>query len=334
MKRILSLLLIFFGLALSSPPASSGEDLVVYSARKEHLIQPLFEAYTEKTGVRIAFITGDAPALMQRLQAEGERSPADLLITVDAGNLWNAAEAGILQPVASEVLQHNIPQHLRDPENRWFGLSVRARTIVYHTGKVKPEALDSYEALADPQWKNRLVLRTSKKVYNQSLVAMMLQDLGPEATRQTVSGWVANLAVPPLSSDTKVLEAIAAGVGDVGIINTYYFGRLLKKQPDLPLKLFWPNRGTTGVHVNVSGGGVTRHAPHREAAVAFLEWVSSDAAQSLFADVNMEYPVNPNTPPHPVVQAWGEFKANPRNLASAGQYQGDAIRLMDAVGYK
>jgi len=320
--------------SLFLPLAAFGQDLVVYSARNEHLIQPIFDAYTQKTGLKVDFITGKEAALVQRIQAEGERTPADLLITVDAGNLWYAAEAGILQPVTSEVLQANIPAHLRDPQNRWFGLSIRARTIVYHTERVAPEDLSTYEALADPVWKGRLVLRTSQKVYNQSLVAMMLQDIGPERTREVVAGWVNNLAVPPLSSDTKVLEALDAGVGDVGIVNTYYFGRLLKDQPNLPLRIFWPNQGTTGVHVNVSGGGVTTHAKHPEAAVAFLEWVSGPEGQNLFADVNMEYPVNPKNRPDPVVQAWGEFKANPRNVAEAGRHQADAIKLMDAVGYK
>jgi iron(III) transport system substrate-binding protein len=334
MKLVTRLAWTVLFVSLFLPSLSLGKDLVVYSARKEHLIKPIFDAYTQKTGLKIDFITGKEAVLVQRILAEGERTPADLLITVDAGNLWQAAEVGILQPVASAVLQANIPSNLRDPENRWFGLSVRARTIVYHTDRVKPAELSTYEALADQAWKGRLILRTSKKVYNQSLVAMMIQDNGLGPTREVLSGWVSNLAVPPLSSDTKVLEAIDSGVGDVGIINTYYFGRLVKKNPNLPLKLFWPNQETTGVHVNVSGGGVTAHAKHREAAVAFLEWVSSKEAQNLFADVNMEYPVNPKNKPNAVVQAWGEFKANPRNVASAGRYQAEAIRLMDEVDYK
>lgn len=329
--RIIGMALIY---SFMVPLASFAQDLVVYSARKEHLIAPIFQAYQAKTGVEIDFITGKEAALVQRILSEGERTPADILMTVDAGNLWYAAEAGILKPVQSDVLETNIPSHLRDPENRWFGLSVRARTIVYHSGRVNPEALSTYEALADPAWKGRLILRTSKKVYNQSLVAMMIQDIGPDNTQKVVSGWVGNLAVPPLSSDTKVLEAIDSGVGDVGIVNTYYFGRLLKKNPNLPLQLYWPNQETTGVHVNVSGAGVTAHAKHPEAAVAFLEWVSSEEAQNLFADVNMEYPVNPRNQANPVVQAWGAFKANPRNVASAGQYQAEAIRLMDEAGYK
>jgi iron(III) transport system substrate-binding protein len=279
-------------------------------------------------------MTGKEAALVQRILAEGARTPADLLVTVDAGNLWYAADAGVLQPVDSEVLEANIPPHLRDPGNRWFGLSVRARTIVYHADRVRPEELSTYEDLAEGRWKGRLVLRTSQKVYNQSLVAMMIQDMGPDAAAAVVAGWVTNLAVPPLSSDTKVLEAIDSGVGDVGIVNTYYYGRLLKKRPELPLRLFWPNQDTTGVHVNVSGGGVTTHAKHPEAAVAFLEWVSGEAAQNLFADVNMEYPVNPKTQVHPMVQDWGTFTASRRNVASAGEYQADAIRLMDRAGYK
>ncbi|MGD8241402.1 MAG: extracellular solute-binding protein [Desulfobacterales bacterium] len=316
------------------PLSTFAKDLVVYSARKEHLITPIFQAYTAKTGVEIEFITGKEAALVQRILSEGKRTPADILITVDAGNLWYAAKAGILKPVQSKILDANIPSHLRDPENRWFGLSVRARTIVYHSGRVNPQTLSTYEALADPEWKGRLILRTSKKVYNQSLVAMMIQDIGPDDTKKVVSGWVSNLAVPPLSSDTKVLEAIDSSVGDVGIVNTYYFGRLLKKNPNLPLKLYWPNQETTGVHVNVSGAGVTTHAKHLEAAIAFLEWVSSEEAQNLFADINMEYPVNPKNQPNPVVQAWGDFKANSRNVASAGQHQAEAIRLMDEAGYK
>ncbi len=329
--RITVIALLF---SLLLPLSAFAKDLVVYSARKEHLIAPIFKAYTAKTGVEIEFITGKEAALVQRILSEGKRTPADILITVDAGNLWYAAETGILKPVQSKILETNIPSHLRDPENRWFGLSVRARTIIYHTDRVNPEALSTYEALADPKWKGRLILRTSKKVYNQSLVAMMIQDIGQEDTKRVVSGWVSNLAVPPLSSDTKVLEAIDSGVGDVGIVNTYYYGRLLKENPDLPLKLYWPNQETTGVHVNVSGAGVISHAKHPEAAVAFLEWVSSEEAQNLFADVNMEYPVNPQNQANPVVQAWGDFKANPRNVASAGQYQAEAIRIMDEAGYK
>jgi iron(III) transport system substrate-binding protein len=325
----LLLTVLFFGAT-----SALAEELVVYSARNEQLIKPLFDAYTSETGTKITFITDKAGPLLQRLKAEGKNTRADLLITVDAGNLWHAAQEGILQPVTSETLQANVPAHLRDPGNQWFGLSLRARTIVYSTERVKAEELTTYEALGNPTWKNRLLLRTSKKVYNQSLVAMLIAEHGESNTEKIVRSWVDNLATTPFSNDTKVMEAILAGQGDVGIVNTYYFGRLLKKNPDLKLALFWPNQGNTGVHVNVSGAGVTRYAKHPEAAIKFLEWLSSEKAQNLFADANMEYPVNQNVKPHPYVAAWGEFKASELNLADAGKLQNSAIRLMDRADYR
>lgn len=310
------------------------EELVIYSARNEQLIKPLFDAYTKETGTEISFITDKAGPLLQRLKSEKKNTRADLLITVDAGNLWHAAREGVLQPVESKILQANIPVHLRDPGNQWFGLSLRARTIVYSTERVKPADLSTYEELGAPQWKDRLLLRTSKKVYNQSLVAMLIAEHGEDGAEKVIRSWVANLAAKPFSNDTKVMQAILAGQGDVGIVNTYYFGRLLKKDPELKLALFWPNQKSTGVHVNISGAGVTRHAKHPEAAIKFLEWLSSEKAQNLFADVNMEYPVNQSVATHPDVAAWGDFKASKQNLAIAGQLQNSAIRLMDRADYR
>jgi iron(III) transport system substrate-binding protein len=309
------------------------QELVVYSARKEHLIKPVFDRYTKENGVKVKYITDKAPVLLQRIKAEGKNTPADLLITVDAGNLWHAANEDVLQPVDSEVLAANIPSHLRDPENRWFGLSLRARTIVYSTDRVKAGELTSYEDLANPDWKDRLVLRTSKKVYNQSLVAMLIKEHGETKTSEIVNGWVNNLAAPPFSNDTKTMEAIIAGQGDVGIVNTYYFGRLAKKDPSIPIALYWPNQSTGGVHVNVSGAGVVADSNNKTQAIAFLEWLSTESAQQIFADVNMEYPVNPNVPINPTVASWGSFKQNEINLANAGENQAAAIQLMDRVGY-
>ena len=333
MKKLLSLTISIFLLAAFNATAFC-QELVVYSARNEHLIRPLFETYTKETGVKIKFTTDKAAVLLQRIKAEGQSTPADLLITVDAGNLWHAAREGILQPVTSDILVKNIPLHLRDPQNRWFGLSIRARTIVYNPRKVAPEELSTYENLAGPVWKGRLVLRTSKKVYNQSLVAMLITEHGNAQTERIIQGWVGNLAAPPFSSDTKVLEAIAAGQGDVGIVNTYYVGRLLAKKPDLPLAIFWPNQDTNGVHVNISGAGVTTHSKHKQAAKMLLEWLSSEQAQNLYADINLEYPVNPRVSPHSMIASWGTFKQNPINLDNAGKYQADAIQLMDRAGYR
>lgn len=319
---------------LEAAAGAYASELVVYTARKEHLIKPLFDAYQKESGVKIKYITDKAGPLLERLKAEGRNTPADLLITVDAGNLWQAAKEGVLQPVESKVLSENIPAHLRDPGNNWFGLSIRARTIVYSTQRVKPRELSTYEDLASTKWKGRLCLRTSKKVYNQSLVAMLIAEHGEASAELIVRGWVGNLAAKPFSNDTKVMKAIATGLCDVGVVNTYYFGRLQKKDPGIKLALFWPNQSAGGVHINISGAGVTRYSRHRDEAVRFLEWLSSPAAQSTFAELNMEYPVNRSVQAHPIVRSWGEFRGNEINVSKAGALQARAIRLMDRAKYK
>jgi iron(III) transport system substrate-binding protein len=330
-KRILAVLLLTFA-GLSASHAA--DEVVVYSARAEQLIKPMFDAFTKETGVPVKFITDKEGPLMERLKAEGKNTPADVLLTVDAGNLWQAANEGLLQPVQSAVLQKNIPAHLKDPNNQWFGLSVRARTIVYNTKALKPADLSTYEDLASPKWKGKLCLRTSKKVYNQSLVAMMIAEKGEAETEKIVRGWVANLATDVFPDDTKLMEAIAAGQCDVGIVNTYYYGRLLEKKPDLALALFWPNQQTTGVHVNVSGAGVVKHARNVKGSVQMLEWFSSEQGQKMFADLNLEYPANPAYKPDPLVANWVSFKQNLINVAKAGELQAAAVRLMDRARYK
>lgn len=314
--------------------SAHAEEVVVYSARNEQLIKPLFDAYTKETGVNIKFITDKEGALLQRLKAEGPNTPADILLTVDAGNLWEAAREGILKPIQSKTLEAHIPAHLRDPGNQWFGLSIRARTMFYNTQKLKAADLTGYEDLAQPKWKGKLCLRTSKKVYNQSLVAMLIAAHGEAKAEQIVKGWVANLATDVFPDDTKMLEAIAAGQCDVGIANTYYYGRLMEKKPGLPLAIFWANQKDEGVHVNIAGAGITKHAKHEKEAVRFLEWMSSDKAQNLVADINLEYPVNPAVKPDAVVAAWGPFKQSRMNLAKAGELQAQAVKLMDRAGYK
>jgi len=309
-------------------------ELVVYSSRKEQLLKPLFDAYTKETGTEISFVTGKIGALLKQLNEEGRESPADLLLTSDAGNLWHASMQGLLQPIRSKVLEKNIPEHLYDPQMRWFGLSLRARTIVYSTERVNRNELSTYEALGDSKWNKRLLLRTSSKVYNQSLVAMFIAEYGEKQAEQLVKSWVNNLASDPLAKDSHVMDAIVKDQGDVGIVNTYYFGRLMKKNPNLKLALFWPNQEDSGVHVNVSGGGVLRSSKHRNEAVRFLEWLSSEKAQNLYADVVLEYPVNPRVQASKEVAAWGDFKQNQLNLSRAGQLQTAAIDLMARAGYK
>ncbi|MFZ5655341.1 MAG: extracellular solute-binding protein [Pseudomonadota bacterium] len=316
--------------------APDENQLVIYTARAEHLIQPLLLRYTEETGTPVRFVTDKAGPLLARLAAEGEATQADVLITVDAGNLWQAARQGLLQAIDSPALRANVPAHLRDPEGRWYGLSLRARAIVYATDRVDPAQLDTYAGLADPRWRGRLCLRTSKEVYNQSLVATLIANRGEREAEAMVRGWVANLAAPPFASDTQVIEAIAAGQCDLGLVNTYYLGRLQRERPDLPVALFWPDQaaGEQGAHVNVSGAGVTRHSPRPAAARAFIEWLSAGEAQQLFASLNLEYPVNPEVAPDPLVAGWGEFRADDINLAAAGEYQAAAVRLMDRAGYQ
>ena len=331
LRRLLPLLLISLSVAL---PVSAADEVVVYSARNEHLIKPLFDRYTAETGVPIRFITDKEGPLLQRLKAEGARTPADMLITVDAGNLWHAAETGVLAEIDSPVLDANVPSNLRDPKGRWFGLSERARTIVYSTERVQPGMLSSYEDLADPKWKGRLCLRTSKKVYNQSLVATLIARHGEQNAEQIVRGWVANLATAPFANDTKAMQAVAAGQCDVTVVNTYYFGRLQKEHPDIKLAIFWPNQDSSGVHINVSGAGVTRHAKHPDEARRLLEWLSSEEAQADFAGLNMEYPVNSKVAVDPLVASWGSFKADALHVNEAGRLQADAIRLMDRAGYR
>jgi iron(III) transport system substrate-binding protein len=321
-------------LMLVPPVVTAGQEVVVYSSRSETLIKPIFDYYTEQTGVKVVFLTDEAGPLIARLQAEGSRTPADILLTVDAGALWHAAEKGLLRPVKSRVLEAVVPDQYQDDDNRWFGLSVRARTIVYSSARVKAEELSTYEGLADARWQGRLCLRTAKKVYNQSMVAMMIERLGVEATEQVISGWVSNLAAPVFANDTALIEAIVAGQCDVGIVNTYYLGRLQHEKPDLPVALYWPNQQDRGVHVNISGAGVTAHSKQPKAAQALLEWLAKRSAQEAFAGINMEYPVNDATRWDPIVKSWGKFKADSLNVSAAGRRQAEAIMLMDRAGYK
>ncbi|SMF24775.1 extracellular solute-binding protein [Pseudogulbenkiania subflava] len=326
--------LMFAAVLAAFAGSAMAEEIVVYSARAEQLVKPLVEAYKKETGVDVKLVSDKEGPLMERMRAEGSNSPADILLTVDAGNLWQASKMGLLKPVSSKVLEANIPAHLRDPKNEWFGLSIRARTLFYNTQKVQPAQLSSYEDLADPKWKGKLCLRTSKKVYNQSLVAMLLSEHGPVKTEKIVRGWVDNLATDVFADDTKMLEAIAAGQCEVGLANTYYYGRLMNKNPNLPVGIFWANQKGKGTHVNISGAGVAKYAKNERGAVRFIEWLSSDKAQNLFADVDMEFPVNPKVKPDPKVAAWGSFKHNLINVSNAGARQAEAVMLMDRVGYK
>lgn len=315
-------------------PAVHADTVTVYSARNEQLIKPLFDAFTKETGTQVQVLTDKEGPLLERLKAEGSKTPADLLITVDAGNLWHASRMGLLRPIKSQVLNANIPPNLRDPRGEWYGLSVRARTIIYNKKFVNPNKLSTYEALADPEWKGKLCLRTSKKVYNQSLVATMIASMGESKTEQVVRGWVANLATDVFADDNGVIKAVAAGQCEVGIVNTYYLARALDKEPNLPVGLFWANQRERGVHVNVSGAGVTKYAPNPQGGQKLLEWLAGDVAQSIYTNDDFEYPANPRVKADSIIRQWGAFKMDLINVSKAGELQAEATRLMDRAGYR
>ncbi|MBI0425588.1 extracellular solute-binding protein [Psychrobacter sp. NG27] len=314
--------------------SADGQTITIYSSRNEQLIKPLLDRYTEQTGVKIELVTDQTGPLMARLKAEGQNTPADMLLTVDAGNLWQAAEQGLLQPVSSTILEANVPAKYRDPKGQWTGLSLRARTIFYDPSKVSADQLSTYADLADPKWKGKLCLRTSKKVYNQSLVASMMEHLGEEKTGEIVRGWVDNLATDVFSDDVAMLEAIAAGQCEVGIANSYYYGRLLDEKPDFPVSIFWANQGTTGTHVNISGAGVVAGSDNPDGTLKLIEWLSSDEAQGLYASSDKEFPVKEGIDESEMLRSWGPFNKDDISVQKFGELQTQAIQLMDKAGYK
>ncbi len=327
-------------LLTGAPLSAIAAEVNLYSARKEALIRPLLDRFTAETGIRVNLVTGKADALLKRLQSEGRNSPADLLITTDAGRLHRAKAAGVVAPFRSELLERVIPAHLRDPEGYWYGLSVRVRPIMYVQGRVDPVALSSYEDLADPKWKGRICIRSSNNIYNQSLVASLIAANGVEATERWARGLVANLARPPRGGDRDQLRAAVAGVCDIAIANTYYLAGMLtsndpaEREVARGIRVFWPNQQDRGAHVNVSGIALTAAARHRREAIRLIEFLAGEQAQAWYAERNGEYPVREGVPVGPVLRAWGEFRRDPLNLARLGELNGEAVRLMDRAGWK
>ncbi len=324
---------------LSCSAFASGE-LNVYSSRQEQLIAPLIEQFSKQTGIVVNVVTGKDDALIERLRIEGRNSPADLLWTADAGRLHRAKSQGLLQPIESEVLEAVIPAHLRDADQQWFGLTTRARPIMYARDRVDPAELSTYEALADPKWKRRICVRSSDNIYNQSLVAAMIEHLGEERTEAWTRGLVANFARPPAGGDREQISAVAAGVCDIAIANTYYLGGMLKspnaadRQAAEKVAVFWPNQDGTGTHVNITGAGVTKAARNRDNAIRLIEFMVSDEAQQWYAEGNSEYPVKAGVEWSEVLKRWGEFKADELPMNVLGENNAAALRLMDRAGWK
>ena len=322
----------------TAPTTAAGGEVVVYTARKYQLVEDLFAEYSKTTGTQVRAVTDDAGPLIQRLRTEGADTPADLLITVDAGDLWYAADQGLLAPLENTTLAANVPANLRDPDDRWFGLAVRARTIAYSTTAWTPErfaaAVTGYADLAAPVWKGKLCLRSSKHVYNRSLVAALITRYGEAKTEEIVRGWVANLATEPFSSDTLLLQAIVAGQCSVGIVNHYYLGRMIAERGAVPIAIRWPDQDGAGVHINISGAGLTTHAKNRAAAVKLLEWLSTAEVQARFAAANQEYPANPQAQATDIVRGFGAPVQDPIAVAEVGKLQPTAAKLMDRVGWR
>ncbi|HEX2052264.1 MAG TPA: extracellular solute-binding protein [Actinomycetota bacterium] len=312
---------------------SSGDVVRVYSGR-HYGEEETFQRFFEETGIQVEFLFGSDAELRERIEAEGENTQADVYMTVDAGNLYLAAEEGVFQPLESGILEDSIPQSLRDPENRWFGLGVRSRTIVYNPERVQPSELSTYEALTDPKWKGRLCMRDSSNVYTQSMVASLVSHHGYEGAVGILKGWVAN-ETEILGSDVLVLETIAEGGCDVGLTNHYYLARELEDDEDFGVDLFWANQGDRGVHVNVSGAGVTQNADNPELARRLLEWLATDG-QDDFVRSNHEYPANPGVEPDALVlEHFGnDFKRDQLGAADYGSLNAQAIRAMDEAGYE
>lgn len=312
----------------------------VYSARHYDTDDSIYQSFTKKTGIKVNLIEAEADKLIERIKSEGANTPADVLITVDAGNLWRAQEAGILQPVKSKTLEAAIPSNLREPEGHWFGLTRRARVIMYNKDKVKPEQLSTYEQLTDAGWKGKVLVRSSSNIYNQSLTGSIIAANGDDKTEQWAQGLVANFARPPEGNDTAQIKALAAGVGDLAIVNTYYIVRLAKsdkpedKEVASKVGVFFPNQSDRGTHVNISGAGVVKNAPNQEAAVKFIEHLVSPEAQEIFALSNNEYPVVAGVPIDPTLASFGEFKEDPLNAAVFGKNNAEALKLMDRAGWK
>lgn len=320
--------------------AASADEVNIYSARKEALISPVLERFTAATGIDVNLVTGKDGQLRERLIAEGANSPADVLITADAGNLYRAKEAGLLQPIVSETLTALVPRQYRDPDGMWFGLSLRARVIVYGRDRVSPDELSTYEDLAAETWRDRLIVRSSTNVYNQSLIASLIAAHGEEWTEEWARGLVANFARNPKGGDTDQIRAVAAGEADIAIVNSYYYGRLVgsDKLADQEVVaatgLFFPNQAGRGAHVNISGAGVTASAKNRAAAVQLIEFLAGEDAQDLFATLNHEFPVRADLAHDTTVNGWAPFKPDGLAISVLGENAAAAIRLADRAGWR
>jgi iron(III) transport system substrate-binding protein len=328
---VVLLLAALIGVVAATSGSSAG-DLVVYSARSHYGEEAPFKEFAEQRNYELTLFGGSASELYERIKSEGEKTRADVLITVDAANLWRAKEDGLLQPVRSEALERNVPASLRDPGGHWFGLTARARTIVRSTRRVPAAAVTTYAGLGDPRWKGKLCLRSGTSEYNVSFVADRIAKDGVAETERMLRRWMAN-DPEILGSDADVLHAIEDGRCDVGLANSYYLGRELEEDPDFPVALVWADQSGRGTHVNLSGLGIVRGADHADAARELLEYLTSPKEQAVFARNNHELAVDPEVETTPEIARFGPFKRDPIDVARAGERLDDALQLMEKVGW-
>jgi iron(III) transport system substrate-binding protein len=322
--------------ALIAAGCVSAAEVNVYSARSEELIKPALDRFSEETGIEVNLITESADALIRRIELEGSNSPADVLLTVDAGRLFRAKEAGILAPLESEILTQRIPAAYRDPDNQWFGLSLRSRVIMFDKSRVSADEITSYEDLADPKWKGEICIRSSGNIYNQSLLASLIEHLGEEATEAWAEGLVANLARRPQGGDRDQIRAAVAGQCKLAVSNTYYLAGMLNSSVAAAKQVgvIWPNQADRGAHMNVSGAGMIKTAKNPNEAQQLIEFLSDDYAQQWYAEVNNEYSVRADIPVSATLQGFGSFKADQLNLEALGKNNEAAVRLADRAGWQ
>lgn len=316
------------------------QEVNVYSARKEALIKPLLDKFTDQTGIQVNLVTGKADALITRMQSEGAFSPADLLLTTDVGRLVRAKQQNLTQPVSSATMNSFVPAKLRDNQGHWFALTMRARPIMYAPDRVNPANLSGMDELTEQQWQGRVCIRSSGNIYNQSMVAAMIESQGQAKTSEWAKGMVANFARPPKGGDRDQIKAVAAGQCDIAIANTYYLAGMLvdgdsnSRAAAEKVKVFWPDQNEQGTHVNISGAAVAKNSPNPEAAVALLEYMISEQAQAWYATANHEYPIRDGVAWSDILTGFGTFKAQQIDLYRVGDLNSQALKLMDAAGWK
>ena len=334
MKKLFTILLtIFFGMNLQA-------QINIYSHRHYESDKILFKKFTDQTGIKINVIKGSADQLIERLVSEGNNSPADILLTVDAGRLYRAKAAGILQPVESKKIYENVPSSMRDPDGYWFGLTVRARVLVYSKERVKPSQLSTYEDLATRKWRGKIAVRSSSNIYNQSLMASMIEANGSRKALSWAKSVRKNMARAPRGSDRDQARAVAAGLADVAIMNTYYLGILANssdakdREVFKKVSVFFPNQEDRGTHINISGAGITKSSKNKKDAIRFLEFLTGPEAQKIFGSVNYEYPIKIETNQSELLKSWGSFTYDTLNLSILGSNNAEAVKLFDRAGWE